>query len=520
MKSTLLTILFGLQTLIALTQEPYSVWGEVQPPVVHDIYEEEMVLSDASGTYIFRTTGTTANKRYYLIKYSYDFKFAFSKDVTGDVGVMGNSNLFQEFRVINGKFYFFSQSWNKNTNMSGYNVREISKDGEVLDNTIDLASTQGKNMMNTGSYTTALSPDESKLVVLVEPFFEKKTQETITVVCYDTKTWTKIYEKSLGFSDERLRFRRDEIAVNNNGSVVFYKFYKGKSEKKHYVCSLKDGSSQWNVQESLVADNFLYNHRIVVDQNQNFILTGFFSSNQDKSIEGTVFQKIDANSLNIGKAQFEHFSEAFLSDYLGKPYSKGKKAFALDNFKLLDVFSRTDGKTLVVIEQQIIKKETDSSQPIQPGTTGTPNYLYEHNYNNIITFCFSEQGAIEWTNIFVKHQFSKIDDGKWSSTKPVLYNDELIFVLNDVKLLYFQSYAGGPQIEYKKWDEKAQYHGYLVRITKDGKSLRFDFKEAFKNMPFKMNFIPTLVCLDELNELVIKAEMLVGKRMVIGRIKI
>lgn len=201
-----------------------------------------------------------------------------------------------------------------------------------------------------------------------------------------------------------------QVEISNQGNIfVLTKEKKGKGNQPsdfQYVIHKYQTDSQMVTSIPLQLDNYFITDIIFkIDKNEDLFLGGFYSHWNSHSIIGTLYFRIDHESLQIVNQKTDKLEQSFLERYMSqKQIYKGKE---LVDFYLDKMVLRSDGGIVLFAERFY---STYSSSSMYYGYYGPGMYYRDrmvYNYNDVAVLSINNEGKIEWTSIVEKRQSSE-----------------------------------------------------------------------------------------------------------------
>ena len=236
-----------------------------------------------------------------------------------------------------------------------------------------------------------------------------------------------------------------DYLVDPFGEVhILGRLYKEKQKEKrngepnynYQILSYTNNGTDFEQYTVDLEGKFLTEMKIAVNDHQDIICGGFYSSKGTTSIDGSYFLKIDGQSKEIVSQEFEEFSLDFITENLSarqekKAKKKAAKGKNLEMFQydLRKIILNENGGAVLIGEQFFIHTSIVYTSTANGGGSTTTNYQYY--YNSIIVINMSAEGKIEWTKSIPKRQVTSNDNGFFSSFALSVVGDKLYFVYND-----------------------------------------------------------------------------------------
>lgn len=432
--------IFGSITLHA--QEPLYRWGD---PLTHegdDPSIEKFLGANNDGFYVLRSKGSIIEK-YYTVDYvNPDLEVESSTPVNFSMGVMGNSADMEEIDWVNGTLYAFVGRWNKKQESHILELNRIENGELVESKKLDKISAQ--KMGNRGMYYRAWSPDGSKLLVLSEMPFEKKTNEKLKLTCFEAPSMNKLWSKSVTLNIGSKRAVNNEIAVDNAGNAYMFKKHRDKGWYYHlYTC---DAATQnWKELRLDFEERTIVNHKMTFTPNQEFTLTGIYEIEKTvaigEQINGYFHYRLDGITLTPEISWVQDW-EAPILQTVYPNWNGDKEGWTIGGYALKDVLFQSNGNPVILLEKtRADRNMVAGSSPIQ--------FSYEWEYGPILVFGLNPNtGEVTWTNLIDKHQ-------ETTSDEDIDHFGSFVYYMNDdhLYLIYNNTDLSIPSIPPASWTE-------------------------------------------------------------------
>lgn len=338
------------------------------------------------------------------------------------------------------KNFLFVQSLNKKTLLPDKDLKKIAE--------IDYSE---NSKYNSGSYNYEISRDSSKVLIYYNLPYNKGESEAFGFHIFD-KNINQLWEKKITLPYKEELFTVEDYKVDNAGNVhllgLIFKEKRqakrnGNPNYKYQVLSYANNGSELKEYPIRIEGKFLTDMQIAINDDEDIICGGFYSSEGTFSIEGSYFLKINSRSKEIVSKEFKEFGIDFITQNMTqkeerktiKKAAKGKST-ELYQYNLDNIIIKDDGGAMLIGEQYYVRTTTMKSTDAN-GMTSTRTMTY-YTYKDIIIINMSPDGKIEWTEKIAKKQISVNDGGFFSSYALSVVKDKLYFVFNDTprNLLY------------------------------------------------------------------------------------
>jgi hypothetical protein len=358
-----------------------------------------------------------------------------------------NKSLKHEFVVyFHDELYMFSTVLDKKRKVKSFYVQSIDKFTlQFKNDRIQLAEIDfsGNSKRNSGSFNYRISRDSTKLLVFYNLPYEKDGNEKFGFHVYD-KGFKQIWEKqvSLPYSDKL--FLVQNYKVSDKGDVfllgrifkdVLKVKRKGKVNFKYQILSYRDNGEEFREYPIELKGFFITDMAFAINENDDIVCGGFYSSEGTFSIKGSYYMTIDGVTKEVLADSHKPFDIDFITlEMKRKDERKAKRRDAkgknveLYEYDLKDIVLKEGGGAVLIGEQFYISVVTRTTTDANGNTITSRVYYY--NYNDVIIINVSEFGEIEWAKKIDKSQLSVNDQGFFSSYALAVVEDKLYFMYN------------------------------------------------------------------------------------------
>ena len=181
-----------------------------------------------------------------------------------------------------------------------------------------------------------------------------------------------------------------------------------------------------------ISDKFLQDLKMLEQENGDIVCAGFWGNKNSWEIRGAFFIRIDHISKEVAQKSFFEFDDGLITQYMSgrelreasRSNSKGEDMEMAD-YHLRELVPRHDGGSVLVAEQYVhdIIEHTNSN--------GVTKYVNTYLYRDILVVSIDANGTIQWGAKIPKLQYSKDDDGRYSSYVMMLEGEQVHFLFND-----------------------------------------------------------------------------------------
>ena len=288
------------------------------------------------------------------------------------------------------------------------------KDNSVSDNKV-LASFTIDGYSKSGFYQVAVSPDQSKIAILANMPFEKKTQEQVKVWVYDNAL-NLLWQQTETINYESDRAYQEDLFVLNSGEVIMNKI--SDAFKKSRVSELLTFNGKTVETAAFSSAGFLPMNMKLIDVNGTPMLAGFFWNGK-------------SSVISINSAEGDDNDGAFLFDVSAKnllgihDWSANLDSKDLKSLAVVDVKVVNDD-IIIMGEKQLEKSEFRKS-----GNTTTMDIDYTYTFGSSVIVMMDNKGTLKsFTPLFNSKQYINGDKEQGSFATFQLENALRVFSNN------------------------------------------------------------------------------------------
>lgn len=306
--------------------------------------------------------------------------------------------------------------------------------GQKISDPVELDTTSLGGSGNNKIYTTLISEDKKKIIVF-KINSKNKERFLITTKLYNSNL--ELQKKSiLAMPMEDRNEYLGEFAMDNEGNLVFSKFYRNSNEsisKASMIIkrAMDDDFIYYNLR---LEKTFLDELRIKADNtNQRYLLTAFYYSQKRGNIEGLYFLALNRNSWQ------PEFEKSFILDEDLRQEAKGQSnlKMAFNDYFIRNIYIKKNGGFALDAESYYTTSRSSSwnrwdymygspfSYPLDyyyysPYTSsswwrrGGSSFPVRYHADNVTIFSFNANGELEWSNVLKKEQFDDESDDRIS----------------------------------------------------------------------------------------------------------
>jgi hypothetical protein len=301
--------------------------------------------------------------------------------------------------------------------------------GKMISDPVELDTTSIGGSTNNKVYT-ALSSEDKQKIILFKINSRNRDKFLITTKLFNDNL--DLFKKSFLVMpmDER-NDQLAEFAVDNDGNLVFVKFYRTGNESisNAYIVvkkAMEDSFSYYNVNLNKI---YLDELRIKVDNyNQRYLLNALYYNQKRGNIEGLYFL---AYNKNTSQPDFEKIFE-FSEDLRREAKGGANLRMAFNDYFIRNIIIKKDGGFLIDAEAFYTTSRSASwnrwdyiygSPFLYPldyyyyspyyspyysnwwWRRGSSNQAVRYHADNLVIFSFNKNGELDWNNVIRKEQF-------------------------------------------------------------------------------------------------------------------
>lgn len=338
MKSLFLSICALVCTITFQSQEQEFAsfeWSELSNSTVYSTLNPVLVFPSESGftTYSVEEIGS----QYYAPKIIYITKFDASGQSLSTIEFKLPNRSGKDatlLKIVEGdnKLYFFSHVAVKKDNKNVLYAQIYNHETHQVSDAIELYTIPIEKINNSGFFEIAVSSNKNIFAVLVNKLFEKKTNEAIAVLTFDSNL-EKISEISHTLSFDSERAYNETLFVENDGTVNIIK--KTDTTKKHPITTIITvKGNEFKEQQASTEGFYISDCRVITFNDSQYVL-GFSTDNAKPtvSVGGAKDNGFFIYNISEGKlVKNQEWSKETKKRVLGKGYLDLKlKDILIDN---------------------------------------------------------------------------------------------------------------------------------------------------------------------------------------------
>jgi hypothetical protein len=376
-------------------------------------------LFSAGKTYMSRFDGFTL-----LPQYSKVIELETSK---------GNKSLeYQVFERLGNHPVLFATYFNKDRDKIELYGRRYTIEGEPTGRESKIAEYPASRKSEMDALQFVQSNDSTKMLAFFSKRIDKYSSEKINFHLFD-QDLNVVWNRDIEFPYKGRNFNIHRSMVDPSGRVYLLVRIQLEKEEminksdppfRYSLVTFSDESSLVEDYEIKLADNFITDIAMHIDNKGKITCSGFYSTRGNGKAAGIFYLNVDRETKSVENKSQTEFDPSFTLSFLESSRIRGKAE--LSDFKLDHFLKFEDGSFGLVAEQFLIDEIC-----IRDFRTGMINCTYYYYYNNIIVVKIDAEGGIEWTADIPKYQESSNDGGFFSSYAFGFDGKAFHFLFND-----------------------------------------------------------------------------------------
>lgn len=465
--------------IVSAQQEPAVTWGkEIENNAPGKNYISKILFADVNSLLVLREEGSVSNHHYTLEKYDKSFNRIFSTDITPSAGVMGNSQLVIKVLYVKDKVLVMCQGWKKADKTGSCLAFEVDKDGVLSKQSTVLDAAPAEREMRAADYRFAVSPDNTKLLVLTELPEEKDANGKARLKCFDAESMKELWKNDIDFGMPSGKGLFHTLCVADNGDAYLFKKWKlEKNTWKYSVFSFTAGNM--NRHDLDFGDKVINNETARINSNGNALIFGTYATGRFTGKESQGFISIIVDGVAKSAKQNDSVWPSDITTAF-KDNTIGGKANSIIPLDVKYVENRVDGSVIVMFETN----KTES--------TAVPGQSFVYNYNrtsgNALFLCIGNDGKMQWNSILPKQQNyqSQSDRSDWTGFVYGMMENRLLVFYPLLDVAPFWDNEKGARV-YKKdiFGARVVNPTCMISIDESGKMHLLERYYGWKNVTGK-----------------------------------
>ena len=307
--------------------------------------------------------------------------------------------------------------------------------GQKISDPVELDTTSLGGSNNNKIYTTLISEDKKKIIIFK---INSKNKEKFLITTNLYNADLELQKKTiLTMPMEERNEHLGEFAIDNEGNLVFSKFYRNSNESisKASLIIKRAMEDKFTYFDLNLEKTFLDEIRIKVDNtNQRYFLTAFYYTQKRGNIEGLYFLALSKNSWQPVHQKLFVLDEDLRQEARGQSNLK----MAFNDYFIRNIYIKKNGGIALDAEAFYTTSRTSAwnrwdymygspfSYPYDYyfyspygssswwRRSGSNNQAVRFHADNVVIFSFDNNGNLEWSNVLKKEQFDDESDDRIS----------------------------------------------------------------------------------------------------------
>ena len=417
-------------------------------------FHNRILPKEDGGFFSVETTLAGVRKKFVLIHFDKQLKKINENEIK--IKFANGKHEFEDIFYINKKLYLLSSNKDNDAQTNSLYLRTINEttlepnsDSKVL----ATVSYEDYSKFNSGGFNLQFSKDKSKLMIFQFKPRDRNSDMAYTITMLDVKKnmdliWSKTFSSTMS---QKLEDIMQKKVTNEGDAIVLLKQYddKRKDERKgepnynYEIKQITDNGEAIDNYPIVLKNQYITDVQLGINDNGDFLCTGFYSPEYRKGISGCYFMLLDQESKTVKKESKQEFSIDFLTDFMkeGKAKRMKKKdekgkAIELVNYDMGDIVLRDDGGVVQVAEQNYTRSNTYID------ANGNSRTTYTYHFNTLIVISISPEGEIDWSRKIPKYQAASLFGSAWASYYMNVVNNKMYFFhIGNAKNLLAEDYG-------------------------------------------------------------------------------
>lgn len=286
------------------------------------------------------------------------------------------------------------------------------------------------NSFRTGDFRFGTTSDNNKIVVWQNIPGGRNDQALYGVKLYDS-LYNRILSRGFLLPQKSYDVQVTDMLADAEGNIAMLvsiarpkkEIRGGELPVRYHLITYQPGLNEVKQQPIDLAGKNISDVRILINQNDHILCTGFYSNPGNSGVAGSFYGTYHFNGLPEVPLSYYGFSNDIMEQFLKeKSITRGD---GLPGFSIDRIFLKSDGGLYTVSEQYFVQEVCNRD------ARGILSCNYYYYYNSIIVNAIDAQGRFQWTRLIPKYQSSVNDNGWFSSYAISNINDTLRVIFNE-----------------------------------------------------------------------------------------
>lgn len=274
---------------------------------------------------------------------------------------------------------------------------------------------------------------ENRRMIQIE---KNNFSESREIYVFDLGRMEMLYETTFTPPDFNANADYDQLLIDNEGSSyhIIERFNRRSKKKAHHFAVFAYDVNTNAPRSFQVRMNGRLSYDVLFamdNQNKAVVGAGYYIDKSYNRANGTFFVSAPVSNPASAIGKFIPFDKTLLETVEGQ---NKKQRIYLSEIRVKDLIIRRDGGVLIVGEK-FKRLEARLSPATQATTTNFGNrfspFTADFFFDDIFIVAHHPSGDMHWTNFFYKRQYSKNDQGIFSSYFVMKTPSQLRFLFND-----------------------------------------------------------------------------------------
>ncbi len=266
-----------------------------------------------------------------------------------------------------------------------------------------------KEQLNDPELETFQSDDKRVMMVLNPGYFNDS--QAVAFSLDSLKPIWNIKWKAKSDYDDHFK----QWLITNEGKAFLFNEEPGPTRKQKQFDVLVFNNSQSVGNFKITTGELYTTHALFSFDNRNkkLISVGGYSNKNNFRINGIFYLSIPEINTTQAVWQITPFTDDFATSFTGRKVTDNK---GLEDLKVQQIINRSDGGVIAFVEKIRTADRTAGSSSPFGGVGGSRIYhAVDYYYDNMFSISLDSAGNKEWSQVYVKHQVSQDDEGRYSS---------------------------------------------------------------------------------------------------------
>ena len=334
---------------------------------------------------------------------------------------------------LHDNVYFFIDQYSFKEKQQKLLLKTLNLANNSLSKTLEIDQIAKGKSNRRGGFKIELNNDSTHFIVLSERPKYKRENKSFRLKYFDLKL-NELWQNEFNLPYGSTYTYVNQICGDNKGNAhlgikvapsnnLANFNQKDQSERKFLILSYL--SEENRIKETVlnIGDKWVANMAFDLSENDEIVVSGFYSNNRFNSIAGTYYLRLKSDDLSVQASALSPLSEESIVDLIGK--KKSGKGEEVPYVELRHIVVHDNGECSIIGEQFWTRDRNEFVA--NGGFLSRPAYYFM----DLVLVRYLADGSIKWDRVVPKRQESLDDDGIYSSIALASKNDDLYIVFND-----------------------------------------------------------------------------------------